>query len=234
MGARTTVYAMLDSLDPYSRSIVTFERPVTGSLISVEQKDLNKTETPLAEMIREKVRTECDLMMLDELPDGGTLEAALGERLMIVRLRLADAVSVVGHLLALGVESGAAARAISLVAAQRLVRVLCEHCRRKTVPSAELLRKIGLDPSRVEFLWEESNGCESCGMTGFHGRTGIFEIWRPSEDSRRLIAAKADARKLREAARRDGMISLEHAGLQRVLEGVTSLRELARSLKLGT
>jgi type II secretory ATPase GspE/PulE/Tfp pilus assembly ATPase PilB-like protein len=236
MGARTTVYAMLDLLDPFSRNIVTFERPVTGTLASVEQNDLGKLTAPLGEVLREKLRQEYDVMMLSEITDKPTalvaLTAAQREQLVIARFRLPDAVSVVGHLLEMGLDPAVIARGLHTVAAERLVRMLCEKCRVKVIPSAELLHRIGRDPSQVDFFWEESAGCESCGMTGFHGRMGIFEVWQPGEESRRLIATGASAEQLHAAARHDGMISVQQAGLEKVLEGITSLKEVARVLKV--
>jgi type II secretory ATPase GspE/PulE/Tfp pilus assembly ATPase PilB-like protein len=236
MGARTTVYAMLDLLDPFSRNIVTFERPVTGTLASVEQNDLGKLTAPLGEVLREKLRQEYDVMMLSEITDKPTalvaLTAAQREQLVIARFRLPDAVSVVGHLLEMGLDPAVIARGLHTVAAERLVRMLCEKCRVKVIPSAELLHRIGRDPSQVDFFWEESAGCESCGMTGFHGRMGIFEVWQPGEESRRLIATGASAEQFHAAARHDGMISVQQAGLEKVLEGITSLKEVARVLKV--
>jgi len=236
MGARTTIYAMLDSLDPFSRNIVTFERPVTGTLASIEQNDLGKLDGPLAEVLREKLRQEYDVMMMSEIADKSTalvaLTAAQREQLVIARFQLPDTVSVVEHLIEMGVDPAVVAQGLHTLAAERLVRVLCEKCRVKVMPSAELLHRIGRDPSQVEFFWEESVGCESCGMTGFHGRTGIFEVWQPGEESRRLIATGASAEQLHAAARHDGMISLQQAGLEKVLEGITSVKEVARVVKL--
>ena len=238
MGSRTTICAMLDSLDPYSRNIVTFERPVTVSLASIEQNDLTRMEEPLGELLAEKLRQDYDLMMLGELPDKETalvgLTAAQRQQFVIAHFELSDVVGVVEHLFELGVEPPAVAAGLHTLVAQRLVRVLCQQCRLKTVPSAELLQKIHVDPSRVEFLWEESSGCEACGRTGFHGRTGIFEVWQPSQASRKLIAERAEAAELRAAAQRDGMVSLQHSGLMLVVEGVTGLKELAQVLKTGT
>jgi len=238
MGARTTVYALLDSIDPYSRNIVTFERPVTGSLASIEQNDLNEMAEPLGEVLKARLRQDYDLMMVSEVPDKPTalagLTAVQREQVFLARLELPDAVSVVRYLVKLGVEPSAVAAGLHTVVGQRLVRVLCRECRRKVAPSESLLRKIHVDPAKVEFLWEESSGCEACGMTGFHGRTGVFEVWKVGEEGRRVIAAGAGAAKLRAAARADGMASLQQAGLVKVLEGVTSLRELARVLKVGT
>ena len=235
MGARTTTYAALDLMDPFSRNIVTFERPVTGTLASIEQNDMDKLGRPLSEVLQEKLRQDVDVIMLSEIPDEATALVALtaGERehLVIARMTLPDSVSAVEHLLGMGVDPAATAKGLHTVAAERLVRVLCERCRAQVTPSAELVHRIGKDPSQVEFLWEESEGCEACGMTGFHGRTGIFEIWQPGEESRRLIAAKASAEQLHAAARHDGIQTLQQAGLEKALEGTTSLKEIARAIK---
>ena len=238
MGARTTLCAMLNSLDPFSRNIVTFERPMAGNLESIEQNDLTKTEGSLAEILKEQMQKDYDLMMLTEIPDKATalmaLTAAERDQLFVARLAAPDAANVVGALVALGTSPAAVSRGLNMVAAQRLVRVLCPQCRMKVTPSAELLQKIGLDPSRVHFLWEESSGCEACGHTGFNGRTGIFEVWRIGEESRERIARGAGPSELHAAARKDGMKTLQQTGLRAVVEGTTSLKELARALKLGT
>jgi type II secretory ATPase GspE/PulE/Tfp pilus assembly ATPase PilB-like protein len=235
MGARTTVYAALDLMDPFSRNIVTFERPVTGTLASIEQNDMDKLGRPLSAALQEKLRQDVDVVMLSEITEEATglvaLMAGQREHLVMARLALPDSVSVVEHLLGMGLDPGAIAKGLHTVVAQRLVRVLCERCRAQTTPSAELLHRIGKDPRQVEFLWEESEGCEACGMTGFHGRTGIFEIWQPGEESRRLIAAKATAEQLHASARHDGIQTLQQAGLEKALEGTTSLKEIARVIK---
>ena len=238
MGGRTTVCAMLDSLDPYSRNIATFERPVSVKLPSIEQNDLTDAAEPLAALLEEKLRQDYDLMMLGEVPDKETarvaLTAAQRQQLVIARFELPDVVGIVERLRGLGVESSAVAVGLHTLVAQRLVRVLCRDCRSKTVPSAELLQKLHLDASQVPFFYEESSGCEACGKTGFHGRTGIFEVWQPGEESRKLISDGADAAALRAALHRDGAYSLQHTGLARVIDGTTSLKELAHVLRIGT
>ncbi|HUU42702.1 MAG TPA: ATPase, T2SS/T4P/T4SS family [Planctomycetota bacterium] len=238
MGARTTICAMLDALDPFSRSIVTFERPVAGHLSGIEQNDLTGSEQPLAAILKERIRGDYDLLMVSEIPDKATalmvLTGAQRDQLFIARSEAPDVLSVVTELTALGVPPDVTAKGLHTIAAQRLVRVLCPKCRVRVTPSGELLHKIGLDPSHVQFLWEESSGCEACGHTGFNGRRGIFEIWRIGGKSRDLIAKGAGADALHEAARADGWFSLQHLGLLAVVEGVTSLKELARVLKTGT
>jgi general secretion pathway protein E len=238
MGARTTITAMLDSLDPFSRNIVAFERRHVADLSSIEQNDIDALDAPLADVLKNKLLQDYDLMALGEVPDRSTallaITAAQRDQLFIARLETSDAVSAVGALLDLGVAPDALAGGLHTVLAQRLVRVLCRECRMKVAPSTELLQRLHLDPARVTHLWEESAGCEACGRTGFNGRTGIFELWRPGDESRALIAKKADAGELHAAARQDGMTSLQIAGLRLVLAGVTSLRELARVLKTGS
>ena len=234
MGSHTTVYAFLDSLDPFSRNIVTFERPVLGKLDSIDQRtftDAKSLDEPLAEILRREV----DLVMLSEIPDaaaaGMALSAATRDQTFIARLALPDAASVPGHLIRLGADPRAVAEGLHTIIAQRLVRRLCPACRQKVEPPAEILRKVGIDPSSVEFICEETTGCDQCGHTGFLGRAGIFEIWPLSAESRRLIAQNASPGELHAAALGDGAKSLQHAGFALVLEGVTSLRELARALK---
>ena len=238
MGSRTTVYAMLDSLDPFSRNIVTFERPPMPSLASIEQNDLTAIDRPLAEVLTEKSRQDYDLMVLGEVPDKATALMALTApqrgQLFVTRHEQSDAVGVVKSLVSMGVGPDAVASGLSVIVAQRLVRLLCEQCRTKVAPSARILQRLHLNPDDVPFLYEESAGCETCGMTGFQGRIGFFEVWRLSDESRELIAKGADVKTLRAAARSDGTVSLQQTGLKRVLEGKTSLRELARALKIGT
>ena len=238
MGGHTTIGAMLDSLDPYSRNIATFERPVTVRLASIEQNDLTDATEPLADILKEKLRQDYDLMMLDEVPDKETAMVALSaverQQVVIARFDLGDTVGIVRRLCDLGVAPDVVAAGIHTLVAERLVRVLCPTCRTKVAPSAELLRKLHLETSQAAFFYEESAGCDVCGKTGFHGRTGVFEVWQPGEESRKLIAGAADDATLRAALHRDGVHSLQHAGLAKVIEGTTSLKELAHVLKIGT
>lgn len=174
--------------------------------------------------------------MLSELPDAATAAVALSaparEQLFIVRFDAPDAASIPGRILQLGAPPADVAKGVHTLVAQRLVRRLCPSCRRKAEPPVALLRKVGIDPSHVEHVWEESAGCEECGQTGFHGRTGIFEVWQPSARSRLLIERNAPVHELHASALSDGMHSLQMSGLALVLDGTTSLRELARALKV--
>ncbi len=235
MGAHTTIYAMLDSLDPFSRNIVTFERPILGHIDSVDQRAFTDARSP-ADSLDEVLRKEVDVVMLSEIPDARVADMALTgasrEQLFIARLEVHDACAVPARLIALGATPESVAAGLHTAIGQRLVRRLCPACRQKAAVPAAVLQKLGINPAGVECVWEESSsGCDQCGQTGFLGRAGIFEIWQPSAASRKLIARNAPAAELHAAALRDGMTSLQHSGLALVLDGTTSLRELARAIK---
>jgi len=236
MGARTTVRAMLDSLDPFSRNIVTFENPVLAPLASVEQNDMSKSPTPLDELLAEKLRSDYDVLMFDELPTKSSAEAALTssgrEQLVIARFEAGEELEIVARLLKPGVPPATIADGLMCVVVQRLVRRLCEGCRVQVAPDEEVLRQAGVDPSKVTHLWESNpSGCATCAQTGFNGRVGIFSTWFVGEQSRKLIREKAHVQQIREAMRKEGATGVRRAGLMRVLEGRTTLRELARVLK---
>ena len=236
MGARTTVYAMLGSLDPFSRNIVTFEDPVFGHLTSIEQNDLSRPDASLDEMLAGKLRGDYDVMMFSGPSTNASARAALTaaqrEQFVIARFEAAEGRAVTPHLLKLGVDAAAIADGLKCVVAQRVLRRLCENCRVQVAPPAELLQRAGVAPSKVEHLWEENpTGCETCAYTGFNGRIGIFSVWMLGEEGRRLIRETAHVRQIRETMRKEGALGLQRAGLMRVLEGKTSLKEVARVLK---
>jgi type II secretory ATPase GspE/PulE/Tfp pilus assembly ATPase PilB-like protein len=154
-----------------------------------------------------------------------------------------DALTAIGRLIDLGVQPFMIASAMSAVLAQRLVRMLCPHCKVRYKPNADLLRKLNLPADKIKYFYrppepgDEAEGggprvpCARCGGTGYHGRVGIFELLVISEGLRALIRENPNLMALKQEALKAGLRSLQEDGMRQVIEGRTSIAELLRVCK---
>ncbi|NIP95696.1 MAG: type II/IV secretion system protein [Akkermansiaceae bacterium] len=230
-GKTTTLYALLHELKLRPRSIVTIEDPVEYEVEGVTQIQVNEaTGLTFAEGLKSMLRLDPDYLMVGEIRDEESadtaIDAAGAGHLLLGTLHCRDAVGAVTMLRNYEVEDHKIAAALELVVAQRLVRRLCESCRERTKPGemeADWLRRNGLQvPSHC---WQ-SRGCEACLHTGYHGRLGVFEVWRLDEHCEQLILDHADELVLRrEHLAADHPILLQD-GMEKVAAGQTSLSEL--------
>ncbi|RTL50116.1 MAG: type II secretion system protein GspE [Rhodocyclaceae bacterium] len=229
-GKTTTLYAALQSLDRGTRNVVTVEDPVEYDLPGVGQIAVNpRIDLTFARALRAVLRQDPDVIMIGEIRDLETaqiaVQASLTGHLVLATLHTNDSASAVTRLVDLGVEGFLLAAALRGVLAQRLVRCLCLHCR-KPAPSGPVEQALlGADcPSQ---LWT-AVGCPRCNMTGYAGRTGIYELLSFDEGLARAVhdgAAEASLRALGEAG---GCVSLKKDGLRLLETGVTSADELLR------
>ncbi len=232
-GKSTTLYGSLRKLNTVEKKIITVEDPVEYQLPGVNQIQVNpQIGLTFATGLRHIVRQDPDIIMVGEIRDLETAEiamrAALTGHLVFSTLHTNDAPSAVTRLTDMGVEHYLVSSSLVAVLAQRLVRILCDHCRERRPASGEDLRKAGWEyPGDGLTLWR-AKGCSHCAQTGFHGRVGIFELMETEEDIRREIVARADAGTLRAAARRQGMRTLKEDGWLKVTAGLTTLEEVLR------
>jgi general secretion pathway protein E len=231
-GKTTTLYGAIDVLRTGREKIVTVEDPIEYELPGVPQVPVNdKVGVTFASTLRALLRQDPDILLVGEIRDPETAQvatqAALTGHLVLSTLHTNDAPSAITRLLDLGVAPYLVASTVEAVLAQRLVRVLCPHCRRPAAPDPALLSRVGAVTPPIALVWH-AVGCAQCRETGYRGRQGIFELLVMSDRLRELTQARASGEQLRAAAVAEGMLSLRDDGLRLVRNGVTSLEEVLR------
>jgi general secretion pathway protein E/type IV pilus assembly protein PilB len=231
-GKTSTLYALMALIDPKAVNVVTLEDPVEVELYGLTQGQVNvRAGFTFASGLRAILRQDPDVILVGEMRDSETagiaMQAALTGHLVLSTLHTSDTVETIVRLVDLGVEPWIVANALSAVLAQRLVRVVCPHCKRPAKlerdfwDGDELLLPAGSDIVRPA-------GCAQCMRTGYRGRTGIFEVVELDDDLRDLVKAKAPARAYREIYVRRRIPSLRRAGMQKIISGVTTVDEVLR------
>jgi general secretion pathway protein E/type IV pilus assembly protein PilB len=231
-GKTSTLYALLQLIDPREVNVVTLEDPVEVELYGVTQGQVNvRTGFTFASGLRAILRQDPDVILVGEMRDAETagiaMQAALTGHLVMSTLHTSDTVETIVRLVDLGVEPWIVANGLSAVLAQRLVRVVCPHCKRPAKldrdvwDGDEVLLFAGTDVVRPA-------GCDKCMRTGYRGRTGIFEVVELDDELRELVKAKAPAREYRDLYTKRKIPSLRRAGVQKVNAGVTTVDEVLR------
>jgi type II secretory ATPase GspE/PulE/Tfp pilus assembly ATPase PilB-like protein len=229
-GKTSTLYTALQEINDAERKIITIEDPIEYQLRGINQIQVSeKSGLTFARGLRSILRHDPDVILIGEIRDAETaqiaVQASLTGHLVFSTLHTNDAPGAITRLIDMGIEPYLVASAIEAVLAQRLVRVLCPHCR--TVddsPTCRALRtRLGIDPGAVVY---RAVGCRECRQTGYHGRRAIFEWMDTSAEIRELILRSASADALREAASRAGLRTLAADGRRLVEAGVTTLDEV--------
>jgi type IV pilus assembly protein PilB len=228
-GKSTTLYAALSVLNDGERSILTIEDPVEQRIAGIKQMQIApKAGVTFDVGLRSMLRADPDVIMVGEIRDRETahiaIEAALTGHLVLSTLHTRDAPSALGRLIDMGIEPFLVSSAIDCVVAQRLVRMLCIHCKRPQKVSESVLAEHGLSGAEPY----EAVGCSRCGGTGYRGRVGVYEVMTVSEHIRVLILERAGVDTMVTVAVREGMRRLRDDGLEKVREGVTSIAEVER------
>ena len=236
-GKSTTLYATLNILNIPEKNIITVEDPVEYRLAGINQVQINpKAGLTFASGLRSILRCDPDIIMVGEIWDRETaligIESALTGHLVLSTLHTNDAPGALSRLTEMGVEPFLTASAVDCVIAQRLVRRLCEYCREEYNPTQEMLRRLEF-PEEVVEKWQEitlyrANSCSRCNSTGYKGRVGIYEIMPVTEAIERLIVERKSADEIGRVAHAEGMCTLREDGIERVIEGVTSIEEISR------
>jgi type IV pilus assembly protein PilB len=228
-GKSTTLYGALHVLNDGERSILTIEDPVEQRIAGVKQMQIApKAGVTFDVGLRSMLRADPDVIMVGEIRDRETahiaVEAALTGHLVLSTLHTRDAPSALGRLIDMGIEPFLVSSAIDCIVAQRLVRMLCKHCKRpQKVPEA-VLAEHGLTGAEPY----EPVGCSRCGGSGYRGRVGLYEVMTVSEEIRALILERASVDDMVAVAVRQGMLRLRDDGLEKVREGLTSIAEVER------
>ena len=231
-GKTTTLYAALSEIKSVEDKIITIEDPVEYQLKGITQIPINeKKGLTFARGLRSILRHDPDKIMVGEIRDNETaqiaINSALTGHLVFTTVHANNVLDVLGRFLNMGVEAYQFVSALNCVLAQRLVRVICTHCKRPMEPSRALLEESALDPARVaSHTFYEGVGCIECNGTGFKGRLAICELLDLTDRIRELILEKRPTSEIKKAARDEGMRFLRESAVERVLDGVTTLREI--------
>jgi general secretion pathway protein E len=234
-GKTTTLYGALDKINSPDKKIITIEDPVEYQLMGVNQIHVKpQIGLTFANGLRSIVRQDPDVIMVGEIRDYETAEiavqAALTGHLVFSTLHTNDAAGAVSRLLEMGVEDYLLASSLLAVMAQRLVRTLCQHCRRPVEGGVKLTGN-GTATNGAEMIPTavyEAAGCEECAMTGYYGRNGIFELLLMNEGVRQLILKRSSADIIKNFAVSQGMRTLREDGWRKVREGTTTVSEVLR------
>ena len=234
-GKTTTLYSVLTEINSVEKKILTVEDPVEYHLPGINQVQVkSQIGLTFANALRSFLRHDPDILMIGEIRDFETgqiaVQAALTGHLILSTLHTNDAPSAVTRLLDMGLQDYLLSSTLNGVAAQRLVRKLCPHCREAYEPLPELAERLGLEAlaeSGQLRLWRAA-GCTSCRNTGFSGRTAIVEVLIVDDPIRRAIMDKADSSAIRKLALEGGMQTMAVHGLKKALDGITSVDEVLR------
>jgi len=232
-GKTTTLYSVLSSINTPDINIITIEDPVEYQIKGISQIQVNpKIDLTFARGLRSIVRQDPDVILVGEIRDRETAEiaiqSALTGHLVFSTLHTNDAASAITRLVDIGVEPFLISSAVEAVIAQRLVRVLCEHCKEAYKPDMAL-QKLGLRPDRLrQYTFYRPKGCDQCFQTGYRGRIGIFEIMILGQSLKSLIQRTHDAFQIKEEALKSGLVTLRRDGIKKVRQGVTSVEEVIR------
>ena len=233
-GKTTTLYAALSTINHPEINIITIEDPIEYQMDGVGQIQVNpKIDLTFATGLRSIVRQDPDVILIGEIRDRETAEIAIQSsltgHLVFSTLHTNDAASAVTRLIDMGIEPFLVTSSIIAIIAQRLVRMLCPHCKEVYVPDEEPLANLGLDRSVLQNnTFYRKKGCNLCMQTGFRGRTAIFEIMIVDDEIKRLVLKTSDANQINELALKQGMITLQKDGIDKVLKGITTTEEVLR------
>jgi general secretion pathway protein E/type IV pilus assembly protein PilB len=229
-GKTSTLYTALNEINDAVRKIITIEDPVEYQLKGVNQIQVNeKSGLTFARGLRSILRHDPDVVLIGEIRDQETaqiaVQASLTGHLVFSTLHTNDAPGALTRLVDMGVEPYLVASSLEAVLAQRLVRVLCKHCKvPDDSPTAAALKvQLGIPVGTTIY---KSVGCRECRNTGFHGRHAIFEWMDSDNEIRQLILKSASTDQIRDAARRQGMKTLAEDGWRLVRQGVTTVEEV--------
>lgn len=244
-GKTTTLYSCLTRLNKTEVNILTIEDPVEIQLDGLNQSQVHHDiDYGFATGMRAALRQDPDIMMVGEIRDKETadtaIEASLTGHLVFSTLHTNSAVESITRMINMGVQPYLITSTVELIIAQRLVRKICEHCKKESEVSPEMIEVVKnamahlhaegeIEPGLLAGMkFYDAPGCEKCNHIGYSGRVGLYEVFRMNNELRRLIATSASTIDIQEAAQKNGMVTLEQAGIIKGLQGITTLEEIYR------
>ena len=231
-GKTTTLYAAVSEIKNDEDKIITIEDPVEYQIKGITQIPVNeKKGLTFARGLRSILRHDPDKVMVGEIRDQETaqiaINAALTGHLVFTTVHANNVLDVIGRFLNMGVEPYNFVSALNCILAQRLVRVICTHCKKRVYYEDDFYVQSGLDPVKWrEIPVYEGQGCFECSGTGFRGRTSIHELLDLSERIRQMILDRRPPIEIKRAAREEGMTFLRESAIEKVIQGTTTLREI--------
>ena len=260
-GKTTTLYAGLSQINTPDKNILTVEDPVEYDIEGIGQVHVNpKIDLTFSAGLRAFLRQDPDVIMVGEIRDRETAEiaihASLTGHLVLSTIHTNDAPGALTRLVEMDIEPFLVSSSMIGIQAQRLVRVLCEHCKELYAPTREQLSELGVSPDNPYTLGElpgspvyqaahrqlpplkplaqdrvmlyRAVGCDECLGTGYYGRTGVYELVMITDEIRNHVLRNADSNTVKRVAKKDGMVSLRDDGARKVLTGVTTIEEVLR------
>lgn len=244
-GKTTTLYSCLNRLNKIDVNILTIEDPVEIQLDGLNQSQVHHDiEYSFASGMRAALRQDPDIIMVGEIRDKETgntaIEASLTGHLVFSTLHTNSAVESITRMVNMGIQPYLITSTVELIIAQRLVRKVCDKCKTSSKTSPEILDLVKkamenlhvegeIDPALLQKLeFFEAPGCEACNNVGYHGRVGLYEVFRMNNELRKLIGESASMLDIQAAAQKGGMVTLEQAGIIKALQGLTTLEEVYR------
>ncbi len=239
-GKSTTLYSALATLNSPDVNISTIEDPVEYNLEGINQVNVNpEVGLTFASGLRAFLRQDPDIIMVGEIRDFETMSiainAAMTGHLVFSTLHTNDAPGAITRIGMMGIEPFLTSSTLLMVVAQRLVRTICRNCKERYEINPELIIRLGASRSMIEqnmedgkFYLYRGRGCEKCANTGYKGRIGIHEILEVTDNIRELIVEKATSNKIKEVAKKNGMITLRESALRKAIAGLTTIEEVIR------
>ncbi len=237
-GKTTTLYAALSELNVITDKLMTTEDPVEYDIDGIIQMPIDaEIGNTFAQCLRSILRQDPDKILVGEIRDRETaqiaVQASLTGHLVFSTLHTNDAPSTITRLKDMGIPEFLITATLQAILAQRLVRRICKECRTEIKPTDEQLAELGLKPEDcVGKHFYQGAGCVACNNTGYKGRTAIHEFLRVNEEIRDIVLRNGSVAEMREAAQRNGMITLREAGLDKIFEGTTTIEEVVRETVL--
>src|SRR5688572_13088723 len=233
-GKTNTLYSSIAKINTVETNIMTAEDPVEFNLVGVNQVQVRENiGLNFAAALRSFLRQDPNIILVGEIRDFETAEiavkAALTGHLVLSTLHTNDAPSTINRLMNMGIEPFLVASSVNLICAQRLVRRICANCKIEEPHAAQALVEAGFTADEAaKVIPKKGTGCERCNNTGYKGRVGLYEVMEITDEVRELILVGASALELRKKAIDEGMVTLRRSGLHKVIEGVTTIEEVAR------
>ncbi len=231
-GKTTTLYAAINEIKSDEDKIITIEDPVEYQVRGITQIPVNeKKGLTFARGLRSILRHDPDKIMVGEIRDQETaqiaINSALTGHLVFTTVHANNVTDVIGRFINMGVEPYNFVSALNCIMAQRLVRVICESCKKQVHYSPEVLKESALDPAEwADVIFYEGTGCLECSGSGFRGRSAITELLDLSDHIREMIINRRPTSEIKRVAREEGMSFLRDSGLAKIRAGVTTLREI--------
>jgi type IV pilus assembly protein PilB len=229
-GKSTTLYSAIQQIKSPMTNIVTVEDPVEFHIDGIRQVQINSgIGLSFGAVLRSILRQDPDIILIGEIRDQETadiaIKMALTGHLVFSTLHTNDAVSSITRFVDIGIPPLLLSSSLNLVIAQRLVRRICPKCRVEYQPEPELLDQLRLSGNpRPNFY--RGQGCVNCNGSGYQGRTGLFEMLTVSKEIRKLILRNAPAMEIQDMAIKEGMVTIRHSGIEKVLAGETTIDQV--------